>query len=124
MLQLRVLGLDGVASAAGAQTGQREVVVQSDHPFRVVEALDVLVRLGEVLRAVHVLQHVHVPTREDSRIREIRVSLARDPDYPWERLMETVSDRSRRERENDPTNFNYEFGRAKTDFLLAKFSDG
>jgi len=63
VLQLCILGLDGVARASGTQTGQRKVIVQSDHPLRVVEALDVLVRLGEVLRAIHVLQHVHVPAR-------------------------------------------------------------
>lgn len=62
VLELRVFGLDRIAGASCAEAREREVVVQSDHALRVVEALDVLVRLREVLRAVDVLQHMHVPT--------------------------------------------------------------
>jgi len=63
VLQLRVFRLDGVTGASGTQARQRKVIVQGDYSFRIVEALDVLVRLCKVLRAIHVLQHVHVPAR-------------------------------------------------------------
>lgn len=71
MLQLRILSFDGVTGASGTQACQRKMVVQSDHSFRIVEALDVLVWFRKVLRAVYVLEHVHVPTRKifESRLR-------------------------------------------------------
>jgi len=73
VLELRVLGLDRIAGASGAQTRKREMVVQSDHALRIVEALDVLVRLRKVLRAIDVLQHMHVPTAR--RMLESRMAL-------------------------------------------------
>lgn len=60
VLQVRVLGVDGVGGAAAAEAREREVVVQREDAARVVEALDVLAGLGVVARAVHVLQHVHI----------------------------------------------------------------
>lgn len=95
VLQLRVLGLDGVAGATGAQAREREVIMQGDHPFRIVETLDVLVRFGEVLRAVHVLQHMHIPTRR------ILVSGMRDS----RRLQYSLgkANRERSKRKNDAT---------------------
>lgn len=77
MLQLRILSLNGVTGASGAQARQRKMVVQSDHPFRIVEALDVLVWFRKVLRAVHVLKHVHIPARTivESRMRFLRAAI-------------------------------------------------
>lgn len=65
MLQLSILRLYGVAGTPRPQTGQWKVIVQCHHSLRIVEALDVLIRLGEVLRAINVLQHVHVPANKE-----------------------------------------------------------
>lgn len=73
VLELRVFGLDRIAGASGAQARKREMVVQSDHALRIVEAFDVLIRLREVLRAIDVLQHMHVPTKR--RMFESKIAL-------------------------------------------------
>lgn len=72
--------------------------MQGDHPFRIVKALDVLVRLGEVLRAVHVLQHVHVPTR---MISYQGYAVLADSDIPyWKILIETRSITEKKKKKN------------------------
>lgn len=60
MLELRVSRFDRVRSANRPEAAQREVIMQGQNFLCVVEALDVLVGLREVLRAIDVLQHVHV----------------------------------------------------------------
>lgn len=81
VLQVRVRRVDGVRCTPLAEARQREVVVQRERALRVVEALDVLVRLGVVLAAVHVLQHVHVSwyglepaVRVDQVVQEVHVA--------------------------------------------------
>ena len=60
MLEVCQLCVHRIAGAHPAQAAQWEVVVQYQRLLRVVEALDVLARLGGVGTAVDVLQHVQV----------------------------------------------------------------
>ena len=60
MLQVSRFGLDWIRSAAAAQTGQREVIVQRQYLLNVVETLDILVGFRVIVAAVDVLEHVHV----------------------------------------------------------------
>ena len=60
MLQVRQARVHRVAGADAAQAAQREVVVEDERLLGVVEALDVLARLGVVGAAVDVLHHVQV----------------------------------------------------------------
>ena len=49
-----------VGGADPAKTPQGEVVVEDENLLRVVEALDILTRLGIVSTSVHMLHHVQV----------------------------------------------------------------
>lgn len=60
MLKLTHVGADRVRGAHAAQTAQREVIVQDEHFFRIVEALDVLTRFGVISASVDVLHHMKV----------------------------------------------------------------